>query len=137
MMGKVINLLHEFQDLFATKFSEMKGISGDLGEMKIHLKPNEKPVKQRPYRLNPRYKEHFKYELEQMLDAGIIEPSEKLECISLMVVEDKKTSDIGICVNLRKLNDTSPHDQFRTLLLMTCYILMVIQDLKNIRIIKS
>ena len=35
-MTKIMNLLHEFQDLFSTKFSEMKGILGDLGEMKSH-----------------------------------------------------------------------------------------------------
>ena len=72
-MGKVTGLIHEFQDLFQTKFFEMKGISGDLGEMKIPLKPYVKPVKQRPYRLNPRYKDRVKSELERMLDAGIIE----------------------------------------------------------------
>ena len=31
-MGKITDLLHEFQDLFPTKFSEMKGIVEDLGE---------------------------------------------------------------------------------------------------------
>jgi hypothetical protein len=31
----------------------MKGIVGELGEMKIPLKPDAKPVKQRPYRMNP------------------------------------------------------------------------------------
>ena len=44
-MEKIIDLLHEFQDLFLMKFSEMKGILGDLGEMKIPLKPDAKPVK--------------------------------------------------------------------------------------------
>ena len=43
-MAKITNLLHEFQDLFPTKFLEMKGILGDLGEMKIPLKPDAKPV---------------------------------------------------------------------------------------------
>ena len=37
-MVKITDLLHEFQYLFPTKFSEMKGILGDLGEMKILLK---------------------------------------------------------------------------------------------------
>ena len=48
-MGKIIDLLHEFQDLFPTKFSEMKGIVGYLGEMKIPLSPDAKLVRQRPY----------------------------------------------------------------------------------------
>ena len=61
-MEKITDLLHEFQDLFPTKFSEMKGILGDLREMKILLKPNAKPVRQRPCWLNPRYKERVKAE---------------------------------------------------------------------------
>ena len=43
-MEKIIDLLHEFQDLFLTKLLEMKGILGGLGEMKILLKPNVKPM---------------------------------------------------------------------------------------------
>ena len=58
-----MDLLHEFQDLFPTNFSEMKGIVGDMGEMKIPVKPDAKPVKQQPYMLNPRYKEKVKAEL--------------------------------------------------------------------------
>ena len=57
VVDKVTELLHEYQDLFPTKFTELKGIMGDLGVMKITLKPNAKHVKQRPYRLNPKYKE--------------------------------------------------------------------------------
>ena len=44
-MAKITDLLHEFQDLFPTKFFEMKGILGDLGEMNIPLNLNAKPVK--------------------------------------------------------------------------------------------
>jgi hypothetical protein len=47
-MENIANLLHEYWDLFPTTFLEMKGIAGDLGEMKIHLKPCAKPVRQRP-----------------------------------------------------------------------------------------
>ena len=45
MMAKITDLLHEFQYLFPTMFSEMKGILGDLGEMKILLKPDAKVVR--------------------------------------------------------------------------------------------
>ena len=69
----------------------MKGILGDIGIMKIPLKPDVKPVKQRPYRLNPKYKDKVKVELEKMLAAGIIEPVEEFEWVSPMVVQEKKT----------------------------------------------
>ena len=44
-MDKVVELLHENQDLFPTKFLDLKGILGDLGIMKITLKPIAKPIK--------------------------------------------------------------------------------------------
>ena len=55
-LGHIADLLQEYQDLFPTKFIEMKGILGDLGVMKIPLKEVVKHVKQHPYRLNTRYK---------------------------------------------------------------------------------
>lgn len=53
-VDKVVELLHEYQDLFPTKLSNLKGIVGDFGMIKINLQPNGKPVKQRPYWLNPK-----------------------------------------------------------------------------------
>ena len=96
------------------KFFEMKGILGDLGEMKIPLKPDAKPVKQRPYRLYLRYKDRVKVDLDIMLDAEIIKPVKESEWISPMVVQDKKTSEIQICVDLIKSNDVCLHDPFLT-----------------------
>ncbi len=52
-MDKVTKLLHEYQDLFPTKFLDLKGIIGDLEVMKITLKPDAKLVKKRPYHFNP------------------------------------------------------------------------------------
>eukprot|EP00253_Pinus_taeda_P017912 PITA_17912 len=45
--------------------------------MKITLKLDAKPVKQRPYQLNPKYKAKVCEELDKMLAAGIIEPVEE------------------------------------------------------------
>jgi hypothetical protein len=68
-IDKITKLLHEYQDLFPTKFKDMKGIKGPMGEMKILLKPDARPVKQRPYRLNPKYKQKVRIELDRMLEA--------------------------------------------------------------------
>ena len=52
MVSEVTSLLKEHDDLFPKIFIELKGIHGYLGEMKIVLKPNSKPDKNRWYRLN-------------------------------------------------------------------------------------
>ena len=108
-------MLHEYQDLFPTIFLEMKGIVGDLGEMKIPLRPDAKPSKQRPYRMNPKYKERVKEKLDDMLNTGIIEIVEESEWIIPIVIQDKKTiGKVRIYVYLRKLNDACLHDPFPT-----------------------
>jgi hypothetical protein len=71
----------------------MKGIKGPMGEMRIPLKQDARPIKQIPYRLNPKYKEKVKIELDRMLEARIIEPIKESEWIIPMVVQDKKTND--------------------------------------------
>jgi len=42
MVEKVADLLYKYQDFFPNTFDEMKGIIGELGEMRISLKPNVK-----------------------------------------------------------------------------------------------
>jgi len=44
-MEKIIDLLHEYRELFPTKFTEIKGIARELGEMRIPLKVDAKPVR--------------------------------------------------------------------------------------------
>jgi hypothetical protein len=41
----ITELLHEYNDLFPTTFTEMKGIAEELGEMKIPLRPEVRPIR--------------------------------------------------------------------------------------------
>lgn len=83
--------------------------------MRIALKPNVKLVMYRPYRVNPKYKENVKEELETVFKTGIIEPMEESKWVNPMVVQDKKKKgEIRICVNLRKLNDAYVNEPFPT-----------------------
>jgi hypothetical protein len=56
-LERITELLREYNDLFPTTFIEMKGIVGELGEMKIPLKTDARPFRKRPYRLNLVYKQ--------------------------------------------------------------------------------
>ena len=69
---EIHSLLREYEDLFPKTFSKLKGIKGAMGEIKIELKIGSKPVRHRPYHLNPRVKEKVKREIDKMLEAGLI-----------------------------------------------------------------
>jgi hypothetical protein len=86
MVESIIDLLREYNDLFSTTFIEMKGIEGDLGEIKIPLRVEVRPIRQQPYRLNLIYKQKVKVEIDRMLGVGIIEPVEEFKWIRPMVV---------------------------------------------------
>ena len=60
--------------------------------MKIPLRLDAKPVKKRPYILNPLYKEKGKDELDQMLEKGVIEPIKESKWIIPIIVQDKNIS---------------------------------------------
>jgi hypothetical protein len=66
--------------------------------MKIPLRPYSIPIIQRPYRLNPVYKQKVKAKIDKMLEVGVIELVEESEWISPMVVQEKKQGGIRICV---------------------------------------
>jgi hypothetical protein len=42
----ITKLLREYSDLFPTTFTEMKDIAEELGEMKIPLRPDARPIRQ-------------------------------------------------------------------------------------------
>jgi len=65
----------------------MKGIAGKIGEMKIPLRAEARPIRQRPYKLNLIYKKKVKDEIDMMLEDGIIEPMEESKWISPMVFQ--------------------------------------------------
>jgi hypothetical protein len=44
-ISNITELLHEYQDLFLTKFIDMKGIKGPMGEIKISLREDAIPIK--------------------------------------------------------------------------------------------
>jgi hypothetical protein len=72
--------------LFPKTFSELKGIKGAMREMKIKLKPGSKPVRHRPYHLNPKVKEKVKREIDKMMEAGLIFAVEEVEWVIPIVI---------------------------------------------------
>lgn len=83
--------------------------------MKIMLKPDACPVKQRPYRLNPRVKKKVEKEIDKMLEARLIFLVDKVGWINPIVIQNKKdNTEIGFCVDYKSLNNACVHGPFPT-----------------------
>jgi hypothetical protein len=64
---KIIDLLKEYQDVFARDYKDLKGLVEEMGEMKIDLLPKATPIKKIPYKLAHNYKWIVKTEIDNML----------------------------------------------------------------------
>ena len=115
-MTEIVNLLKEFQDVFARDYKDLKGLVHEMGEMKIDIKPEARSIKKRPYKLAHKYKEIVKKEIDNMLTAGIIYPIDQLEWQIPMVFQPKKhdPKKLRICVDFRELNKVTLTDPFPT-----------------------
>jgi len=72
--AEYLTLLVEFDDVFAWLPSDLVGIPPKLGEHHIDLMEGARSVRQRQYRLNPKYSMMVKEELDKLLKAGFIYP---------------------------------------------------------------
>ncbi|MCO5583833.1 hypothetical protein L7F22_037748 [Adiantum nelumboides] len=79
LLNQVISFMHSFKDVFAWSYKDLEGIPQELGVHTIPLVEGAKPVRGRAYKLNPKYAEAVKLELEKMQEAGIIVPVEHSE----------------------------------------------------------
>ena len=112
-----VSLLSEFSDVFAWSPSDLTGISPRLGEHRIDLVEGAVPIRQRQYRLNPRYSLMVKEDINRLLEAGFIYPVVNSEWVSPIVVVPKKVgadgkTKIQVYQDFRKLNASTKKDYF-------------------------
>lgn len=101
--------------MFQTLVAKLKGIKGDIREMKIVLKPDTRIVKHIPYRLNPRINEKVKKEIDNILEAGLIFSVDKEEWVSPILIHNKKDAmEIRVCIDYHNLNNAYVHDPLPT-----------------------
>lgn len=72
---------------------------------------DQKPIRLAPYRLPHAYRELVRKEIEEMLEAGVIEPSNS-EWAAPIVLVDKKDGTMHMCVDYRRLNVVSLSDAY-------------------------
>ena len=79
-------LLRKFIHLFAFNYKDLREVT--LETHKIELVQNAKAVRQKPYRMNPKYAEVEKVELEKLLEARFIRPVENTKWVSSRKMEN-------------------------------------------------
>ncbi|CAM6102405.1 unnamed protein product [Calypogeia fissa] len=84
------DLLAEYKDIFAWRHEDLKGINMELGEFHIDLMLGARPVRQRQYRLNPKYSMLVKEEIDKLLEEDFIYPVASSEWVSPIVIVPKK-----------------------------------------------
>ena len=99
----------ELEKLLADIFRDSPGRT-DLAEH--HIDTGETtPVRLPPYRVPHAYRKEVETQLTKMLDAGIIEPSNR-NWSAPMVLVHKKGKQMRICVDYRRLNSVSKMDAY-------------------------
>ena len=61
--AQIVDLLKKYKDCFAWDYHEMPGLSRDVVELKLPIKPDKKPVKQTPRRFAPQIQSKIKEEI--------------------------------------------------------------------------
>jgi hypothetical protein len=94
-------LLRQQQDLFAFTPAQLGRCKTTVFD--ITLKPEAKPVAQKPYRMSPKEKDILKKELDRMLEQGLIKPSHS-PWSSPIVLVPKKDGTTRLTIDYRRLN---------------------------------
>jgi hypothetical protein len=86
----LINLLKEYVDCFARNYNEMSGLSRELVEHHLPIKPGFRPSKKPRRNFNLDIYDRVKEEVNQLLDARFIRPCRYADWISNIVPVEKK-----------------------------------------------
>ena len=118
-LDKLITLLYENIDLFATSLAELPGC--DLLKHRIET-GDSPPVRQRSYRQSPEEKAEISRQTAEMCKAGIIQESDTPYSSPVLLVR-KKSGELRFVVDFRKLNSVTT---------LTSWPLPVLEDILDV-----
>ncbi|GJU41587.1 transposon ty3-G gag-pol polyprotein [Tanacetum coccineum] len=108
LIPELDKVVQDFDDVFA--------LTTELPPQKIHdhripLIPNAQPVNIMPYRHPPMQKDAIEVMVKELLDSGVIKPSNS-PLASPIVMVKKKDNTWRMCVDYRQLNKNTIKDKF-------------------------
>ena len=109
---RLIELLHEYDDVFAWSYQDMPGLDTDIVTHKLPLKEECPAVKQKLRRTRPDMALKIREEVRKQFDAGFLEVAKYPQWVANIVPVPKKDGKVRMCVDYRDLNRASPKDDF-------------------------
>ena len=109
---QTIEPLKEFRDCFSWDYNEMLGLSKEMVELKLPIRPDKKPLKQLPRRFAPQIMSKIKEEIERLLKSKFIRTARNVEWLANIVLVIKKNVTLRISINFRDLNNATPKDEY-------------------------
>ena len=101
-------LLSNWQKIFSTGKTDLGHTN--IVKHKIELL-NDTPFKDKPRRIPPQFYEEVRQHLQELLDAGAIEPSSS-PWASNIVIARKKDGSLRLCVDYRRINHVTKRDSY-------------------------
>ena len=96
---EMIDLLHEFSDVFAWSYQDMPGLNIEIVEHLLLLKPECKPIQQKLRRMKPKMLLKIKEEVKKQFDAGFLEVAKYPEWVANIVSVPKKDGKVRMCID--------------------------------------
>ena len=111
-VSRFIDLLREYQDVFAWSYADMPGLDPNIVEHSLPTDPNVPSKKQKLRRTKPELSKKIEEEVMKLLKVGFIEVIAYPEWVANIVPVMKKDGRVRVCVDYRDLNKASPKDDF-------------------------
>lgn len=92
-------------------FAKMKDVIGCTALVEHTIRTESPPIKQRHYPISPTLQKQVNLELDEMLKAGIVEPSMSPWSSPIVLIK-KKDGRYRFCVDYRRLNQVSLPDAY-------------------------
>ena len=90
----------------------MPGLSTEIVEHQLSMKPECRPVQQKLKRVKPKMLLKIKEKVRKQFDAGFLEVAKYPEWVANIVLVPKKDGKVRMCVDYRDLNQASPKYNF-------------------------
>ena len=103
---RVLALLRKYSAACDGRLGYLKGVTH-----RIEITPGEKPIYQQPYRCGIERRKAEDAEVQRMLKAGVITPS-NAEWASPVILVPKPDGSLRFCVDYRKLNSITVRDSY-------------------------